>query len=155
VARSLTNSGADAEDLVQETLLRAFRSIDRFDGRHPRAWLLTIVRNAESNRHRRRPELLDDPDQLERHEGWGSIARSTEELVLDAQFDPVVQQAFERLPAKLRVVVELVDLDGLCYQEAADALGVPIGTVMSRLHRARRRIRDRVVDAGVTPRSAR
>lgn len=62
VARSLTGQPADAEDLVQDTLLRAFRAIEGFDGRHPRAWLLTILRNTEHNRHRRRrPVLLDDP----------------------------------------------------------------------------------------------
>lgn len=62
-ALSLTRNHADAEDLVQDTLLRAYRSIDRFDGRHPRAWLLTILRNAHINRQRRpRPELLHDPD---------------------------------------------------------------------------------------------
>ena len=64
VAQTLTRHPADAEDLVQDTLLRAFRSMDTFDGRHPRAWLLTILRNTNSNRHRRRrPDLLDDPDQ--------------------------------------------------------------------------------------------
>ena len=61
VARTLTRSGADAEDLVQETLVRAYRAIDRFDGRHPRAWLLTILRNTNANMHRRRrPGLVDD-----------------------------------------------------------------------------------------------
>ena len=70
VARSLTRNHADAEDLVQDTMLRAYRAIDRFDGRHPRAWLLTILRNTHINRNRRRrPELLRDPDvQLERAE---------------------------------------------------------------------------------------
>lgn len=65
VARSLTHTGADAEDLVQETLLRAYRSMGTFDGRHARAWLLTILRNAERNRHRRqRPALLADGDAM-------------------------------------------------------------------------------------------
>jgi len=63
VANSLTRNRADAEDLVQDTLLRAFRAIDRFDGRYPRAWLLTILRNTHINRNRRRrPELLRDPE---------------------------------------------------------------------------------------------
>ena len=63
VAMSLTRNRANAEDLVQESLLRAYKAIDSFDGRYPRAWLLTILRNTERNRHRRRrPELLSDPE---------------------------------------------------------------------------------------------
>ena len=65
VALSITRNKADAEDLVQDTMLRAFRAIERFDGRHPRAWLLTIMRNAQINRvRRRRPGLLNDPDEF-------------------------------------------------------------------------------------------
>uniref|UniRef100_UPI003752473E RNA polymerase sigma factor n=1 Tax=Ilumatobacter sp. TaxID=1967498 RepID=UPI003752473E len=67
VAHSLTRNHAEAEDLVQDTLLRAYRGIDGFDGRHPRAWLLTILRNTHINRNRRRrPELLRDPDATDR-----------------------------------------------------------------------------------------
>jgi len=67
VARTMTGQPADAEDLVQDTLLRAWRALDTFDGRHPRAWLLTVMRHTEINRHRRRrPELLDDPDTARR-----------------------------------------------------------------------------------------
>ncbi|MGH3632000.1 MAG: sigma factor [Sciscionella sp.] len=88
VARSLTGQAADAEGLVQDTLLRAFQAIDGFDGRHPRAWLLTILRNTEHNRHRRRrPSLLNDPDEppertdqtvsVRARNSWSSIRYST------------------------------------------------------------------------------
>lgn len=149
-ARRLTPSAAEAEDLVQDTLLRAFRSVHRFDGRHPRAWLLTIMRNANINRARKkRPDLLDDPDQtFERDERFADD-ETPEDTVLEGAFDAVVEDAFARLDEPFRVVVELVDLQDHSYAEAAEALGVPVGTVMSRLHRARRRIRAELSDAGV------
>ncbi|MBS2963554.1 sigma-70 family RNA polymerase sigma factor [Actinocrinis puniceicyclus] len=156
VALSITAQPADAEDLVQDTLLRAYRAVERFDGTHARAWLLTILRNTEINRHRRRrPDLLDDPDaQLERHEGRGPFsapAPGPEELVVEQVFDKVVDEALAALPVKHRQVVQLVDIDGLTYAEAATLLEVPEGTVMSRLHRARKRIRDRLAAAGLAP----
>lgn len=152
VAMSMTQQRADAEDLVQDTLLRAWRSIDTFDGAHPRAWLLTIMRNAEINRHRRqRPELLDDPDHTTDRESSGSD-ESAEDVVVGRTFDTVVDAALVALPTKFRQAVLLVDVDGLSYAEAADALGIPEGTVMSRLHRARTRIRQRLAAAGLAPR---
>lgn len=157
VALSITRNRADAEDLVQDTLLRAYRAAHRFDGRHPRAWLLTIMRNAQINRVRRkRPELLRDPDlTLQRTADTSTDGRTAEELVVDSGFDAVVEAAFADLSDDFRAVVQLVDLDGLGYQEAADRLGIPVGTVMSRLHRARGRIRDRLTAAGMTPRRER
>lgn len=156
VALSLTAQPADAEDLVQDTLLRAYRAVERFDGQHPRAWLLTILRNAEINRHRRRrPDLLDDPDaQLDRESGtclFSSRIPTPEELVVGEAFDQVVDEAFGALPVKHRQVVRLIDIDGLSYAQAAALLDVPEGTVMSRLHRARKRIRDRLAAAGLAP----
>lgn len=152
VARRLTRNPADAEDLVQDTLVRAYRSIDRFDGRHPRAWLLTILRNGFLNTVRRtRPDLLD-VEAAQQLPGRGDDARidGTEHQALAGQFDPLVREAVSSLSAKHRAVIALVDLDGLSYQEAADLLGVPIGTVMSRLHRARGRIRARLEANGFT-----
>ena len=149
-AWSLTRSDADAQDLVQETLLRAFRAIERFDGRYPRAWLLTIMRNANINRVRKKkPDLLDDPDMtFERSTDFADKA-DPESLVVDPMFDAEVEGAFRELPDMFREIVELVDLDGLAYQEAADVLDIPVGTVMSRLHRARKRIREHLREAGV------
>jgi RNA polymerase sigma-70 factor (ECF subfamily) len=155
VASSIVARPADAEDLVQETLLRAYQGVDRFDGAHPRAWLLTIMRNAEINRHRRRrPELMRDPDVemarlASQPSGPGDL---TDEIVLEQQFDGVVHTAFMSLPEKFRRVLELVDIDGLSYAETALLLGVPEGTVMSRVHRARKRIRDRLATSGIAPR---
>ena len=157
VALSLTRNHADAEDLVQDTLVRAYRSIDRFDGRHPRAWLFTIVRNTHINRHRRRrPELLHDPDTtLKRLEATEPAGGNVEDHVMDRTFDAVVESALADLSPKYRQVVELVDIDDLTYEEAAETLGVPLGTVMSRLHRARRRMRDQLAEADIAPRRPR
>ncbi len=154
VAMSLTRNSADAEDLVQDALLRAYRAIHRFDGRYPRAWLLTILRNAQVNRVRRkRPELLRDPDTtMERVADTSDGGRTAEELVVDMGFDAEVEKAFEGLSDKFREVVVLVDIDGLSYQEAADRIGVPVGTIMSRLHRARKRIKKQLEAAGLGPR---
>lgn len=148
VARSITGNGAEAEDLVQDALIRAYRGIDGFDGRHPRAWLLTIVRNTHINRHRRRrPSLLDDPDERE-VESLLDPSPSGEDTYLAATFDARVEASMAALGNHSRQVIELVDLAGLSYAEAADVLGIPIGTVMSRLHRARRRIRDDLHERG-------
>jgi RNA polymerase sigma-70 factor, ECF subfamily len=154
VAQSLTRHAAEAEDLVQDSLLRAYRAIERFDGRHPRAWLLTIVRNTHINRNRRqRPHLLDDPDHGMELVEDDDPSSDVEGVVVSATFDAVVEDALGRLPLPFRQVIELVDIDGLSYAETAEALGVPIGTVMSRIHRARHRIRDRLAVAGLAPRS--
>ncbi|UGY90947.1 RNA polymerase sigma factor [Streptomyces gobiensis] len=154
VAFSLTSQPADAEDLVQETLLRAYRAVDRFDGQHPRAWLLTIMRRTAFNRHRRRrPRLLDDPDtDLERLTPHPDSPSATpEDLVVGRTFEEVVDTAFWALSLRDRQVVRLVHIDGLSYAETAELLGVPAGTVMSRLHRARKRIRDELSAAGMGP----
>lgn len=153
VAMSITRRPADAEDLVQDTLLRAFRSIDTFDGRHPRAWLLTIMRNAEVNRHRwRRPSLLSGAEDVADRLDAADDAPGPEALVVGETFEAVVESALAALPEKFRRVVELVDVNGLTYAEAAETLGLPEGTVMSRLHRARTRIRGRLAAAGLAPR---
>jgi RNA polymerase sigma-70 factor (ECF subfamily) len=154
VAHSLTRNHAEAEDLVQDTLLRAYRGIDGFDGRHPRAWLLTILRNTHINRNRRRrPELLRDPDAAtDRMISAASDERT--DAVIDDEVDVEIIRALESLDEPFRRVVELVDIDGLSYAEAAEVLDVPVGTVMSRLHRARSRIRDRLVKVGFDPRSS-
>jgi RNA polymerase sigma-70 factor (ECF subfamily) len=138
---------------VQETLLRAYRAIDGFDGRHPRAWLLTILRNTHINRNRRRrPELLRDTDGGSDRLAQVAGDEQTDASV-DATFDAEVQRALADLDERFRRVVELVDIDGLSYADAAEVLGIPTGTVMSRLHRARGRIRDRLARAGIAPRS--
>jgi len=126
VALTLAGQRADADDLVQEALIRAYRAVDRFDGAHPRAWLLTILRNT----HRNRLRIRVASPLHENEQDTGLLDRSD--------------------PARS---VQLVDVDGLTYAEAAEALGVPRGTVMSRLHRARARIR--LVAAGLVPHRSR
>ncbi|MGH1491865.1 MAG: sigma-70 family RNA polymerase sigma factor [Acidimicrobiales bacterium] len=149
-AWSLTRADAEAQDLVQDTLLRAFRAIERFDGRYPRAWLLTIMRNANINRARKKkPDLLDDPDATFERSRDFADNDDPESLVMEPLFDSAIEDAFRDLPDKFREVVELVDLNGLAYQEAADVLDVPVGTIMSRLHRARKRIRDHLEKTGL------
>ena len=151
VARSMTRNHAEAEDLVQDTLIRAYRGIGRFDGRHPRAWLLTILRNTNINRNRRRrPELLRDQDTtLEHLESDASADRA--DVLVERTIDGEILAALDALSEDFRRVVLLVDIDGLSYAETAEVVGVPVGTVMSRLHRARRLIRDRLERAGLTP----
>jgi RNA polymerase sigma-70 factor, ECF subfamily len=153
VGRRLTGDPADAEDLVQETVLRAYRALDRFDGRHPRAWLLTIQRNAWRNMNRRlRPQLIYDPASLHELPARGADGRTgPEEAVVDDTMDAALVAALTGLPRNFRDTVVLVDVDGLSYREAARVLGVPVGTVMSRLHRARGRLRTQLAQDGVLP----
>lgn len=150
VARSITRTTTDAEDLVQDTMLRAYQAIGRFDGRHPRAWLLTIMRNTQINRVRRkRPELMRDPDAtMARIASEDKDNADPETQVLDQGYDAAIESALNALPEKFRAVIELIDVHALHYQEAAHVLGVPTGTIMSRLHRARKRIRKHLQQHG-------
>ncbi|MCB1003421.1 MAG: sigma-70 family RNA polymerase sigma factor [Acidimicrobiales bacterium] len=135
--------------MVQDTLIRAYRAIERFDGRHPRAWLLTILRNTHINRNRRRrPELMRDPDGTSRelHE---VPSLELADASVDAGFDAEVERALAELDEPFRRVVELVDVSGLTYAEAAEVLGVPTGTVMSRLHRGRKGLQKRLYEYAV------
>ncbi len=148
VARTLTASTAEAEDLVQETVIRAWQALDRFDGRHPRAWLLTILRNTNKNMHRRRrPEVLAEPaDHAQARPAFGpTVSSGPEEQHLDRVLDDDLDRAVQALAPQFRTVLVLVDLDDLSYAETARVLGVPIGTVMSRLSRARQRVRDHLL----------
>ena len=139
LALSITRDHAEAEDLVQDSLIRAYRALERFDGANRRAWLLTIVRNTHINRNRRRrPGLLADPAQAEQK---ARSAPGAETEALAAMFDARVKAALRELPVDQQAVIALVDVAGLSYQQAADALGAPLGTVMSRLHRGRKRIK--------------
>jgi RNA polymerase sigma-70 factor (ECF subfamily) len=144
LARWLTRSEHDAQDVVQEACLRAFKSFDTFRGGDGRCWLLTIVRNTCStwlDRNRRHePAALseDDLEQLESTDAdpLGELARQA-----DAE---TVQQAIEHLPAESREVIVLRELEGLSYKEISAVTNVPVGTVMSRLARARKRLEERL-----------
>ncbi|MDE0775540.1 MAG: sigma-70 family RNA polymerase sigma factor [Nocardioides sp.] len=143
VAHSLTGSWADAEDVVQDTLIRAYRAIDGFDGRHPRAWLLTILRRTHLNSLRRtRPDLVEDASLERRRPAFGRASVVSPEDVLDERLlDGDIEVALQALDPRFRTVVLLVDVNGLTYAEAAELLDVPVGTVMSRLSRGRTRLR--------------
>jgi len=156
VAAAITREHAEAEDLVQDTLIRAYNSIDRFDGAHPRAWLLTILRNTNVSRNRRRrPGLLADPDRIVELAEPAPAGTGPELEAMAAVFDERVEAAFFSLPEDQQVAVRMVDVNGLSYREAADVLGVPIGTVMSRLHRGRKRIKRKLAGSGVGTRRTR
>ncbi len=151
VATTLTRHHAEAEDLVQDTLIRAYRGIGGFDGRHPRAWLLTILRNTHINRNRRRrPSLLRDPGAAIDHLD-SAPSNDRADAGIDEVIDDEIVRALDSLRDPFRRVVELVDIDGLSHAEAAVVLDVPVGTVMSRLHRARKRIRNRLDEVGFDP----
>lgn len=142
VARSMSRSTAEAEDLAQDTLLKAYRGLDGFDGRHPRAWMYRIARNTAINRDQRNKELLLGEDEdLEGALAPADAVVEPEQQVVTPILDHHLEEALDDLPPPFRLVVQLVDVEGMRYQEAAEVLGVPVGTVMSRLHRARRRLR--------------
>ena len=143
VARSMSRSSAEAEDLAQDTLLKAYRALDRFDGRHPRAWLYRIARNTAINRDQRNRDLLFGEG--EHADVAADEISEPENQVVTPIIDHELKTALDGLPASFRLVLQLVDVEGMRYQEAADMLEVPVGTVMSRLHRARRRLRAALV----------
>lgn len=150
-AKALTRDAHEAEDVAQETLIRAFKSICGFDGAHPRAWLLTILRNTHINRNRKRRPLRAIGGGKE---GEKEITRADErpgplDLAERADLLAVTLRLIEGLGAEQREVIELVDLMGYSYAEAAGKLGVAKGTVMSRLHRGRASLRSGLVEAGV------
>ena len=148
LARWLTGTQADAEDVVQDACLRAFRSIGSFAGRNARAWVLTIVRHtAYSWLGKNRPAALvmvDDLAAVERAQaarGVMASADGTPETALIAHADAaLLEAAIAALPAPFRETLVLRDIQELDYREIAEITGVPIGTVMSRLARARRRL---------------
>ncbi len=144
VAQTLTGSWADAEDVVQETLIRAWRAADRFDGAHPRAWLLTIMRRTQLNSvRRRRPDLVADTSCFDAHRpAFGARAvADPEQRHVDRHFSAAVELAVAALDPRYRPVLLLIDVDQLTYAETAEVLDVPVGTVMSRLSRARGKVR--------------
>jgi RNA polymerase sigma-70 factor (ECF subfamily) len=146
-ALRMTRNPADAEDLVQETYLKAYRAFDSFnEGTNLKAWLYRILTNTYINAYRaakRRPEVSDVEDvedlylyhRLAREAG---STRSAEEEVLAGFTEDEVKVAIEALPDAFRIAVLLADVEGFSYKEIAEITGVPIGTVMSRIHRGRR-----------------
>ena len=156
-ALRMTRNPADAEDLVQETYLRAYRGFEGFkEGTNLKAWLYRILTNTYINQYRaakRRPDQvdLDDVEDLylyRRLAGNGaSLGGPTpENEVLDRIPDDAVKEALESLPEQFRMAVLLADVEGFSYKEIAEIVDVPIGTVMSRLHRGRKLLQKRLWD---------
>jgi len=146
-ALRMTRNPADAEDLVQETYLKAYRGFQGFtEGTNLKAWLYRILTNTYINSYRaaaRRPQISDVEDVEDlylyrRLATDGREGRSAEDEALDSFTDDEVKAAIESLPETFRMVVLLADVEGFSYKEIADITGVPIGTVMSRIHRGRR-----------------
>jgi RNA polymerase sigma-70 factor (ECF subfamily) len=140
LARWLTRNAADAEDIVQEAHLAAFRYFDGFRGGDARAWLLAIVRNA-SYRWLRKNRVRQAATEFDEAIHTGPGAADPETLMLRQDERERVERAIRALPARFREVLVLRELEGLPYKAIADVTGVPIGTVMSRLSRARDRCR--------------
>ncbi len=158
-ALRMTRNPADAEDLVQDTYLKAYRAFDSFqEGTNLKAWLYRILTNTFINTYRakkRRPEEsdIDDVEQLYLYRRLGGLegaqsGRSAEEEVLDHFTEADVKEAVESLPEQFRLAVLLGDVEGFSYKEIAEILDVPIGTVMSRLHRGRRALQKRLYEFG-------
>ncbi|MBO0806514.1 MAG: sigma-70 family RNA polymerase sigma factor [Nocardiopsaceae bacterium] len=144
----LTGNHADAEDLVQETYARAFAGFRTFQpGTNLRAWLYRIQANAFNTRWRtrsRRPQEVpidDASPAVERAANSRYASRSAEDVALAGMSDPALRTALDRLPGHMRTTVCLADAVGYSYAEIAETTGVPMGTVMSRLHRGRKRLR--------------
>lgn len=146
VALRLTRNRAEAEDIVQEALLRAFRTFHRFNpGTNCRAWLFTIMRNVFLSRLRAQGrEVLDgEAGGLGRVETMNYVpgGRNPEEHFLQTMLHGDVDRALTTLPLAFREAVILIDIEGLTYREVAEVVGCPIGTVMSRLSRGRELLR--------------
>jgi RNA polymerase sigma factor (sigma-70 family) len=150
LAHWLARNPSDAEDVVQDAYLRAFRYFDTFQGGNFRVWLLTIVRNTfvtwvKDNRSGRMVLLPDTPvaDMADTEETmWSSRPRDPEALLLESIDSQTLSRMMEQLPAEYREVLLLREVEDLAYKEIATVMAVPVGTVMSRLSRARLSLRN-------------
>lgn len=153
-ARHYTRQPEDAEDLVQDTIVRAYRAFDEFEpGTNFKAWVFRILTNLCINHHRRRehgPQQVAYEEVERDAETASSVHQSATALpsaaLLEQVMDEEVEEAVGRLPVEFRSVVLLSDVQDLTYQEIATILGIPIGTVRSRLFRARRLLREALLD---------
>jgi len=150
-ALRMTRNPADAEDLVQETYLRAYRGFGGFrEGTNLKAWLYRILTNTYINQYRakkRRPDeqVLDEAEDFSLYRKLGGLEASDAERTPEAEFldalpEAEVKEALEALPDQFRLAVMLADVEGFSYKEIAEIMDVPVGTVMSRIHRGRKQL---------------
>jgi RNA polymerase sigma-70 factor (ECF subfamily) len=159
-ALQLTRNASDAEDLVQETITKAYTAFHQFTpGTNLRAWLHRILANTFINSYRKKKR---EPTIAPGQDGWHAagpevfapMARSAEAEALDRLADSEVLRALRDLPADFRTAIYLADIEGYPYREVARIMGTPIGTVMSRLHRGREKLRAKLTGYGPQGRSA-
>jgi RNA polymerase sigma-70 factor (ECF subfamily) len=157
LALNLTRNRKDAEDLVQETYLRAYRFFDSYKkGTHVKAWLFRILRNTFINRYRAQKIRPDEVDFGKIETTYEQMIESTfikertppspEAIVMEGVLDREIEQAMERLPEEYRTVVLMALLEGMSYKDIASALSIPLGTVMSRLHRGRKMLQSQLME---------
>jgi RNA polymerase sigma-70 factor (ECF subfamily) len=148
MARRLCSGSEEARDLVQETYLRAWRTYQNFrPGTNCRAWLLTILHSVWVNRYRKRLREVPAESLEQLEERFGDAVKAWAAEPPAGWTDPDVEQALAELPEEFRVAVLLVDVEELTYEEAAAAMGSPVGTLRSRLSRARRALFVRLEEA--------
>ena len=148
VALRMTKNTSEAQDLVQDAYLRAYRFFDRFEsGTNFKAWLFKILKNIYINKYRkesRRPQMVD----ISSVEASNSLQGPTtpEDEIFNKLLDDDVTRAMDALPEDFRLAIMLADLDGLSYKDIAEILDCPIGTVMSRLHRGRKLLKNNLYE---------
>jgi len=155
-AMRMTRNAADAEDLVQETYLKAYRGYERFEeGTNLKAWMYRILTNSYINRYRAKQRRPDESDIADVEDMYlyrrlsgenAEIGASAEDAFLTSVTDEAVKAAIEAIPENFRIAVLLADVEGFAYKEIAQILDVPIGTVMSRIHRGRKALEKQLHD---------